>query len=137
MRTFSDMRGANWSVGSLARRPNPDGLYVVADAGIISKGEQGVASPRKFAGLRYGTGTTGMHQHREGWGGRRELTYGTVRRVWLIPVLGGQCVKLVHDVFEGDIREGRRGERTRDEGRSSARALRRTGSLGGRVHRMV
>ena len=68
MRTFSDMRGANWSVGSLARRPNPEGLYVVADAGIISKGEQGVASPRKFAGLRYGTGTTGMHQHREGWG---------------------------------------------------------------------
>lgn len=67
----------------------------------------------------------------------RELTYGTVRRVWLIPVLGGQGVKLVHDVLEGNIREGRRGERTRDEGRSSARALRRTGSLGGRVHRMV
>lgn len=66
MRTFSDMRGANWSVGSLARRPNPEGLYVVADAGIISKGEQGVASPRKFAGLRYGTGTTGVRQHREG-----------------------------------------------------------------------
>jgi hypothetical protein len=46
-----------------------------------------------------------------------DLTNGTICGLWPIPIMGGQIMKLIDNVFDGNMNECRRGERSRCEAR--------------------